>query len=77
MGYHLFGVLAKWLVNLLNTDDIWQTLLRNKYLRSKSLTQVEAKPYDSHFWRGLMHIKDEVLSKGSFDIGWDQCEILG
>jgi hypothetical protein len=68
MGYHLFGVLAKWLVNLLNTDGIWQTLLRNKYLRSKSLTQVEAKPYDSHFWRGLMHIKDEVLSKGSFDI---------
>jgi hypothetical protein len=61
-------LLAKWLVNLLNTDGIWQTLLRNKYLRSKSLTQVEAKPYDSHFWRGLMHIKDEVLSLGSFDI---------
>jgi hypothetical protein len=38
------------------------------YLRSKSLTQVEAKPYDSHFWRGLMHIKDEVLSLDSFVI---------
>jgi hypothetical protein len=25
--------LAKWLVNLLNTDGIWQTLLCNKYLR--------------------------------------------
>jgi hypothetical protein len=49
-------------------DGMWQTMLRNKYLRSKSLTQVEAKPYDSHFWRGLMHIKDEVLSLGSFDI---------
>jgi hypothetical protein len=58
-------LLAKWLVNLLNTDGIWQTMLRNKYLRSKSLTQVEAEPYDSHFWRGLMHIKDEVLSLGS------------
>jgi hypothetical protein len=61
-------LLPKWLVNLLNTDGIWQTLLQNKYLRSKSLSQVEAKPYDFHFWRGLMHIKDEVLSKGSFDI---------
>jgi len=61
-------LLAKWLVDLLNTDGMWQTLLTNKYLRSKSLTQVKAKPYDSHFWRGLMHIKDEVLAKGSFDI---------
>jgi hypothetical protein len=51
-----------------NTDGMWQTLLQNKYLRSKSLTQVAAKPYGSHFWRGLMHKKDEVLAKGSFEI---------
>jgi hypothetical protein len=43
-------------------------LLTNKYLSSKSLTQVKAKPYDSYFWRGLMKIKDEVLDLGSFDI---------
>jgi hypothetical protein len=61
-------LLAKWLVNLLNTEGIWQSLLTNKYLNSKSLTQVTAKPHDSHFWRGLMRIKDEVLAKGSFDI---------
>jgi len=61
-------LLAKWLVNLLNPEGIWQSLLRNKYLSSKSLTQVAAKPNDSHFWRGLMHIKDEVLANGSFDI---------
>jgi hypothetical protein len=59
-------LLANWLVNLLKTDGMWQTLLRNKYLTSKSLTQVADKPYDSHFWRGLMHMKDEVLAKGSF-----------
>jgi hypothetical protein len=68
---------AKWLVNLLNTYGIWQKLLRNKYLRSKSLTQVEDKPYDSHFWSGLIHIKDEVFSKGSFDIKDGTCEVLG
>jgi hypothetical protein len=61
-------LLAKWLVNLLNTEGTWQSLLSNKYLRTKTLTQVSAKPNDSHFWRGLMHIKDEVLSKGCFNI---------
>jgi hypothetical protein len=61
-------LLAKWIVNLLNTDGTWQSLLRNKYLRTKTLTQVSSKPNDSHFWRGLMRIKDEVLSKGSFVI---------
>jgi hypothetical protein len=61
-------LLAKWLVNLLNTDGTWQSLLRNKYLRTKTLTQVSSKPNGSHFWRGLMRIKDEVLSHGSFVI---------
>jgi len=61
-------LLAKWLVNLLNTDGMWQKLLTNKYLHSKSLTQVKARPYDSHFWRGLMKIKDEVFSLGSFEV---------
>ena len=62
------SLLVKWLVNLLNTNGLWQNLLTNKYLRSKSLSQVKAKPYDSHFLRGLMKIKDEVLAKGSFEI---------
>jgi hypothetical protein len=61
-------LLAKWLVNLLNTDGTWQSLLRNKYLRTKTLMQVSSKPNDSHFWTGLMRIKDEVLSNGSFVI---------
>jgi len=61
-------LLAKWLVNLLNTNGMWQSLLTNKYLGSKSLTQVKAKPYDSHFRRGLMKIKDEVFANGSFII---------
>jgi hypothetical protein len=61
-------LLSKWIVNLLNTEGTWQTILRNKYLYSKSLTQVQVKPYDSHFWRGLMKIKELVLSCGSFKI---------
>jgi hypothetical protein len=61
-------LLAKWIVSLLNTDGIWQKLLTKKHLNSKSLSQVKAKPYDSHFWRGLMKIKDEVLQLGSFSV---------
>jgi hypothetical protein len=60
--------LAKWIVNLLNTDGMWQDLLKNKYLKTKSLTQVKTKPYDSHFWRGIVRIKGEVLTNGSFII---------
>jgi hypothetical protein len=70
-------LLAKWLVNLLNTDGTWQSLLRNKYLRTKTLTQVSSKPNDSHFWRGLMRIKDEVLSNGSFVIKMEPTRDLG
>jgi hypothetical protein len=61
-------MLAKWLVNLLNTEETWQSLLRNKYLRTKTLTQVSSKPNDSHFWRGLLRIKYENLSNRSFVI---------
>jgi hypothetical protein len=68
VGWQNRCLLAKWLVNLLNTDGMWQSMLRNKYLRLKILTQVTAKPNNSHFWRGIMHIKDEVLANGSFDI---------
>jgi hypothetical protein len=42
-------LLRKWIVNLFNTEGTWQNLQRNKYLHSKALTEVQAKPYDSHF----------------------------
>ena len=35
--------LSKWLFKLTNEDGIWQQILRNKYLKSKTLTQVEKK----------------------------------
>jgi hypothetical protein len=49
-------------------DDAWQQLLRNKYLGDKSITQVSRKPRDSQFWSGLMNIKDQFLSMGSFKL---------
>jgi hypothetical protein len=43
------SLLCKWLFKLLNEDGVWHELIRNKYLHSKTLSQVEAKPLDSHF----------------------------
>jgi hypothetical protein len=32
--------LGKWLFRLLSEDEVWQTLLRQKYVGSKALSQV-------------------------------------
>jgi hypothetical protein len=48
---------------------VWQELLHNKYLRGKTLSQVTAKPTDSQFWKGLMRVKEDFFSRGSFKIG--------
>jgi len=62
-------LLSKWLFKLINEQGVWQTLLRRKYLRFKSLTQVEYSPGDSHFWSGLMRVKPEFLRWGKFKLG--------
>jgi len=61
-------LLSKWLFKLTNEDGIWQRLLHNKYLGSKSLTQVTRKPGDSQFWAGLMRVKDDFMQWMSFKI---------
>jgi hypothetical protein len=65
-------LLSKWLFKLLNEDGVWQRLLRNKYLRYKSLTQAVRKSGDSHFWAGLMNVKDKFLKWGYFKVGNEQ-----
>jgi hypothetical protein len=62
-------LLSKWLYKLLNEEGVWQELLHNKYLKNKTLSQVTTKPTDSPFWEGLMRVKDDFFSRGSFTIG--------
>jgi hypothetical protein len=62
-------LLSKWLFKLLNEDGVWQELLKNKYLHSKTLSQVVVKPSDSPFCKGLMRVKEEFFSRGNFKIG--------
>ncbi|WVZ92292.1 LOW QUALITY PROTEIN: hypothetical protein U9M48_038369, partial [Paspalum notatum var. saurae] len=60
---------GKPLYKLANEDGIWQRSLRNKYLKSEPLGGGVKRPGVSHFWTGLMDMKQEFLSLGSFSIG--------
>jgi hypothetical protein len=62
-------LLRKWLFKLLSEEGMWQQLLCNKYLKNKTLAQVEVKPTDSPFWKGLMHVKDDFFKRGFFRVG--------
>jgi len=59
-------LLSKWLFKLLNEDGLWQQLLRNKYIESKTLGSCVKKASDSHFWKSLMNIKDMFMQLGHF-----------
>ncbi|WVZ75254.1 hypothetical protein U9M48_023328 [Paspalum notatum var. saurae] len=62
------ALLSKWLFKLLTSDGTWQQFLRNKYLGSKPLVQVDWKTGDSRFWSSLMKVKQNFLRFGTFKI---------
>jgi hypothetical protein len=62
-------LLSKWLFKLINEEGLWQSILRCKYLRDKTITQVQHLPGDSQFWAGLMNVKEEFLRLGHFRLG--------
>lgn len=55
-------LLSKWLFKLINEDGLWQNILRRKYLKSQTISHVQRKPGDSHFWSGLMKVKESFLN---------------
>jgi hypothetical protein len=59
-------LLSKWLFKLINEEGLWQTILRNKYLRSQTIGNVQRKLGGSHFWARLMKVKKNFLMHGSF-----------
>jgi hypothetical protein len=61
-------LLSKWLFSLINTEGAWVQLIRNKYLGTKTITQVTRNPGDSQFWSGLMRVKDDFLNMGRFQL---------
>jgi hypothetical protein len=62
-------LLSKWLFKLLTEEGMWQQILSNKYLKNQTLAQVEEKPTDSPFWKGLMRVKSDFFARGYFKVG--------
>ena len=61
-------LLSKWLYKLINEDGVWQELLRKKYLKNKTISEVKWKPGDSYFLSGLMKVKDRFLHLSTFNL---------
>jgi hypothetical protein len=68
LDFQNVGLLSKWLHKLLNEDGVWQELIRRKYMKNKTLSQITHKPGDSQFWSGLLEVKDRFLARGSFKV---------
>ena len=47
-------LLRKWLYKLCNEEGLWQEILRNKYLKNCTLSQISKKAGDSYFCSSLM-----------------------
>jgi hypothetical protein len=62
-------LLSKWWFKLLTEEGVWQQLLTNKYLKNQTLAQVEVKPTDSPFRKGLMRVKNIFFIRGFFKVG--------
>jgi hypothetical protein len=61
-------LLSKWILKLLNEEGLWQHILKRKYLKNKTLSQVEKKKGNSHLWLGLMEVKKLVLERGRLKV---------
>ena len=59
-------LLSKWLYKLINEDGPWQQVLKNKYLGSKALTQVEKQPGDSQFLERFNGCQKSILKIWKF-----------
>uniref|UniRef100_A0A8I6WF16 Reverse transcriptase zinc-binding domain-containing protein n=1 Tax=Hordeum vulgare subsp. vulgare TaxID=112509 RepID=A0A8I6WF16_HORVV len=63
-------LLSKWLFRLsVETEGMWVQILHNKYLHSKTLAQVNVRPNDSPFWKGLMKVRSSFFHRIKFIIG--------
>jgi hypothetical protein len=62
------SLLSKWLFKLCNEKGMWQNLLRNKYPKNKTLSQIEKRAGVSHLWADLMGVKDQFLNLGMFHL---------
>jgi hypothetical protein len=59
--------LSKWFYK--HGEGVWHELIQNKYLHSKMLSEIKSNAFDSPFWKCLMRVKDDFISRGHFEVG--------
>ncbi|XP_073355470.1 uncharacterized protein [Aegilops tauschii subsp. strangulata] len=65
----LFNIVVDMLAILIGRAKNAGQILRNKYLQSKTLSQVTMRPTDSPFWKGLMRVKSTFFNRTKFIVG--------
>lgn len=56
------ALLGKWIWKLENEEGWWQEIIIDKYYKNKPLSILKLKPGNSHFWQGIMEVKDVFFS---------------
>jgi hypothetical protein len=54
--------LAKWLWRLENSSGLWQSIVHNKYVKNKPIISVKKRHSDSHFWKGVLSVRDKYYN---------------
>jgi hypothetical protein len=52
------SLMCKWWYKLEKQGDLWQRIMRKKYMRGKHIRFVKMKSSDSPCWRNLLKVKD-------------------
>jgi hypothetical protein len=63
------SLVTKWLWKLEKEDGLWQTIVKEKYMKGKPLSVLKKKQGDSQFWRGIMDSKEEYCNNRKMEIG--------
>jgi hypothetical protein len=51
------ALLAKWIWKLENSNGLWQTIIRHKYVKGRPIISVKKRQSDSHFWKGILAVR--------------------
>ena len=62
-------LLAKWWWKLENRSGMWQTIVKAKYMRNKTVNSIKCRASDSPVWRALLKVKDFYLLGRKVSLG--------
>lgn len=72
------AMLGKWIWRLENEEGWWQEIIYAKYCSDKPLSGLRLKAGSSHFWQGVMEVKDDFFFLLHKNCGeWGKNFVLG